>query len=60
MSDHRESFAADVPAKAAQSFMSEPRPIADPSLENSDFARKGVKNKNQSGSLSIELLLWSA
>jgi hypothetical protein len=37
--------------------MIERRPIAEPALESSDFARKRVKNKNQSCDLSIELFL---
>ena len=55
VSNDRESFAADVAAKATQAIMNELRPIADPALESSDFARKGVKNQNQSRDLSIEL-----
>jgi len=56
MSNDRERFAADLPAKAMQAI-TEHRPIADPALESSDFARKGVKNQNQSRDLSIELFL---
>ena len=56
MSNDRESFAADVPAKAMQAI-NQRRPIADPALESSDFARKSVKNENQSRDLSIELFL---
>jgi hypothetical protein len=54
MPNDRELFAADVPAKAVQAI-NERRPIADPALENSDFARKGIKNEYQSRGLSIEL-----
>lgn len=57
MSNDRERFAADLPAKAMQAIMIERRPIAEPALESSDFARKRVKNKNQSCDLSIELFL---
>ena len=54
MTNDRERFAADLPAKAMQAI-TERGPIADASLESSDFARKGVKNQNQSRDLSIEL-----
>ena len=54
MSNDRERFAADPPAKAMQAI-NERRPIVDPALESSDFARKSVKNENQSRDLSIEL-----
>jgi hypothetical protein len=55
----RECLATDVPAKATQAFLSERSRIADPSPESSDFARKRVKNENQSRRLCIELLFWS-
>jgi hypothetical protein len=56
MSNYRERFAADLPAKAMQAI-NQRRPIADPALESSDFARKSVKNENQSRDLSIELFI---
>jgi len=57
MSNHREHFAADLPAKAMQAIMIERRPIADSALESSDLARKSIKNQNQSRDLSIELFI---
>jgi len=57
MSNDREIFAANVPAKAMQAIINERRPIDDPALESSDFARKGVKDENQSRGLSIEFLI---
>jgi hypothetical protein len=56
MSNDRERFAADLPAKAMQAI-NQRRSIADPALESSDFARKSVKNQNQSRDLSIELFI---
>jgi hypothetical protein len=55
MSNDRKRFAADVPAKAMQAIMNKRRPIAEPALESSNFARKRVKNENQWRGLSIEL-----
>jgi hypothetical protein len=59
MSNDRESFAADVPAKAMQAI-NQRRPIADPALESSDFSRKSVKNENQSRPLSMSYFFRSA
>jgi hypothetical protein len=55
MSNDRELFAPDVPAKATKALARECGRVVDPAPENSDFARKGIKDEYQSRDLSIEL-----